>query len=568
MYVGTPLGRAIALDPASGAERWVFDPKIDRNVTYGDFATRGVATWLDDSAQRNAACRRRIFVATAQSQLFALDARDGRPCEGFGQGGMVDLKTGLRIPPFEPQAYSMTSPPTVVNGVVVVGSSVADNSRPDLPSGEVRGYDARTGARKWTWDPIPQQKSDPAHAEWRDGNPARTGSANAWSVMAADPERDLVFVPTGSAAPDYYGGLRPGDNRYANSIVALKASTGEIAWAFQTVHHDLWDYDNASPPALVTITRAGQRIPAVLQATKTGMLFVLHRDTGSPVLGVEERSVPPSDIPLEKASRTQPFTTVTAPLSPHRFTADQVWGLSDADRAACRAAMEGLRNEGIFTPPSVTGTVVIPSNIGGAHWGGLAVDPVRQVAVIPVNRLAATVQLIPREGFNLEQARAKEQRLGDDYEYNFMRGTPYIMRRRILLSPSRMPCTPPPFGTLVAINLETGARLWEVPLGSVSSLVPADVASKMQTDWGSPNLGGPIVTAGGLVFIGAALDRSLHAFDIETGRELWRGTLPASGKATPMSYRLSSGDQFVAIAVGGGGAWGTGDHVVVFRLRR
>jgi quinoprotein glucose dehydrogenase len=568
MYVGTPLGRVIALDPATGAERWVFDPKIKRDVTYGDFATRGVATWLDESAKPNAVCRRRIFVATPQSQLVAVDAADGRPCDGFGQAGMVDLKSGLRIPPFEPQAYSMTSPPTVVNGVVVVGSSIGDNTRPDLPSGEVRGYDARTGARKWTWDPIPQQTSDPASAEWREGNPARTGAANAWSVMAADPERDLVLVPTGSAAPDYYGGLRPGDNRYANSIVALKASTGEMAWAFQTVHHDLWDYDNASPPALVTLARAGQRVPAVLQATKTGMLFVLNRETGLPVFGVEERSVPSSDVPLEKASRTQPFTTATPPLSPHRFAADQVWGLSEADRAACRAAMEGLRNEGIFTPPSITGTVVIPSNIGGAHWGGLAVDPVRQVAVIPVNRLAATVQLIPREGFNLEQARAKEQRLGDDYEYNFMHGTPYVMRRRILLSPSRMPCTPPPFGTLVAINLETGGRIWEVPLGSLSSLVPADIASKMQTDWGSPNLGGPIVTAGGLVFIAAALDRSLHAFDIETGRELWRGTLPASGKATPMSYRLSSGEQFVAIAVGGGGAWGTGDHVVAFRLRR
>lgn len=568
MYVGTPLGRVIALDPATGLERWTFDPKIDRDITYGDFATRGVSTWLDDLAAATAPCRRRIFVATAQSQLFAIDAKDGQPCQGFGKAGMVDLKTGLRIPPFEPQAYSMTSPPTVVNGIVVVGSSVADNSRPDLPSGEIRGFNARTGARQWTWDPIPQTMSDRAFAEWREGNPARTGAANAWSVMAADPQRDLVFVPTGSAAPDYYGGLRPGDNRYANSIVALKASTGEMAWAFQAVHHDLWDYDNASPPALVTLTRNAERVPAVLQATKTGMLFVLNRETGTPVFRVEERAVPASDIPLEKASRTQPFTAVTPPLSPHRFTADQVWGPSDADRAACRAAIEGLRNEGIFTPPSLKGTLVMPSNIGGAHWGGLAVDPVRQIAIIPVNRVAAVVQLIPREGFDLQQTRAKEQRLGDDYEYNFMRGTPYIMRRRMLLSPSRMPCTPPPFGTLVAINLETGARLWEVPLGSVAGLVPSEVASKMPADWGSPNLGGPIVTAGALIFIGAALDRSLHAYDIETGRELWRGALPESGKATPVSYRLASGEQFVAIAVGGGGAWGTGDHVVAFRLRR
>src|SRR5258706_3370013 len=278
MFVGTPLGRVIALDPATGRERWVFDPKIDRDVRYGDFASRGVSTWLDESAPAGAVCRRRIFVATAESQLSALDARDGRPCAGFGQKGMVDLKVGLRIPPFEPGAYSMTSPPVAANGLVITGSSVADNSRPNPASGEVRAYDARTGALKWTWDPIPQDPKDPAYGEWRGAMAQKSGAANAWSVLAADPERDLVFVPTGSGAPDYYGALRLGDNRYANSIVALQASTGKLVWAFQTVHHDLWDYDNASPPALVTVTHRGAPIPAVVQATKSGMLFVLDRE--------------------------------------------------------------------------------------------------------------------------------------------------------------------------------------------------------------------------------------------------------------------------------------------------
>jgi quinoprotein glucose dehydrogenase len=567
MYVGTPLGRVIALDPSTGRERWTFDPKIARDVTYGDFASRGVSTWLDEAAPAEAACRRRIFVATAQSQLFALDARDGRPCDGFGRGGMVDLKAGLRIPPFEPQAYSMTSPPAAVNGLVVTGSSIADNSRPATASGEVRAYDARTGALKWTWDPIPQSPSDPAYGDWRGAMAHKSGGANAWSVLAADPERDLVFVPTGSAAPDYYGALRLGDNRYANSIVALRASTGELMWAFQTVHHDLWDYDNASPPALVTVTRDGARVPVVVQATKTGMLFVLHRETGRPIFPVEERAVPSSDIPLEHAARTQPFTAVTPPLSPHRFSVDEVWGVTESDRTACRAAIAGLRNEGIFTPPSVRGTLVMPSNIGGAHWGGVAVDPTREIAVVPVNRIAAMVQLIPREGFDLRRARAEDQRLGHDYEYNSMQGTPYIMRRRVLLAPSGLPCTPPPFGALVAISLKTGGRLWEVPLGSFTRPVDADLATKIPSGWGSPNLGGPIVTAGGVVFIAAALDRRLRAYDIESGRELWRGPLPESGKATPMSYRLSSGEQFVVISVGGGGAWGKGDYVVAFRLR-
>jgi len=567
MYVGTPLGRVIALDPATGRERWVFDPKIKRDVRYGDFASRGVSTWLDESAAAGTACRRRIFVATAQSQLIALDARDGRPCAGFGRSGIVDLKAGLRIAPFEPAAYSMTSPPLVVKGVVITGSSIADNSRPDPASGEVRAYDARTGALKWTWDPIPQDPNDPAYGEWHGALAQKSGAANAWSILVADPARDLVFIPTGSAAPDYYGVLRLGRNRYANSIVALRASTGQLVWAFQTVHHDLWDYDNASPPLLVTITHDGAKVPAVLQATKTGMLFVLDRENGRPIFPVEERPVPSSDIPGEQASPTQPFTTVITPLSPNRFTLEQVWGVTDADRAACHAAIDSLRNEGIFTPPSVRGTFVLPSNIGGAHWGGVAVDPVRQIAVVPVNRIAAVVQLIPREQFDHERAMTEDKRLGRDYEYNGMWGTPYVMRRRMILSPSGLPCTAPPFGTLVAIDLKTGHRLWEVPLGSFTRPLPAEQAATVPAEWGSPNLGGPIITAGGIIFLGAALDRWLHAYDIETGRELWRGPLPESGKATPMSYQLPSGEQFVAIAVGGGGAFGVGDYVVAFRLK-
>lgn len=566
MYVGTPLGRVIAIDAATGQERWVFDPRIARDIRYGDFASRGVSTWLDATLPADAPCRRRIFVATADSQLHALDARNGLACAGFGRAGRVDLKAGLRIPPFEPQAYTMTSPPLVVNDLVITGSSIADNSRPAPASGEVRAFDARSGALKWTWDPIPQDPGDPAFREWRGALAQKSGGANAWSVLAAEPERDLVFVPTGSAAPDYYGALRLGNNRYANSVVALKASTGAVVWSFQTVHHDLWDYDNASPPALVTVTQNGARVPAVVQATKTGMLFVLNRETGRPILPVEERAVPASDIPLESASPTQPFTAATAPLSPQRFTVDQVWGISDADRAACRATIQGLRNEGIFTPPSLQGTLVLPSNVGGAHWGGVAIDPEREMAIVPVNRIAAMVQLIPREGFNLERVRAAEQRLGDDFEYNLMEGTPYVMRRRLLLAPSKMPCTPPPFGAVVAVDLKTGRIMWETPLGSFAGVVSADLAAKLPPDWGSPNLGGPMITAGGLVFIAAAVDRKLHAFDVETGRELWHGDLPQSGKATPMSYRIASGEQFVAIAVGGGGAWGAGDYVVAFKL--
>ena len=562
MYLSTPFGRVIALDPATGAERWTFDPKIDREAGYGDFTNRGVATWLDERAVSETPCRRRIYVATIDARLVALDAANGRLCADFGAQGSVDLRQGLRVAPFEFQAYQVTSPPAVVNGLVITGSAIADNNRLAPASGEVRAFDARTGALRWTWDPIPQDPGDPAYGTWHDTSAVRTGAANVWSVIVADPERDLVFLPTSSPAPDYYGGRRPGENRYANSVVALRASTGRVVWHFQTVHHDLWDYDNAAPPALVTIRRDGERVPAVLQATKTGQLFMLHRETGAPLFPIEERAVPPSTVPGEEASPTQPFTTVTPPLSPHRFGAEDAWGPTPEDRAACRAMLAGLRSEGIFTPPSLEGTLVVPSNIGGAHWGGVAVDEARAVAVVPVNRIAAMVQLLLARGLDLDSARRESRRLGLDYEYAPMRGTPYVMRRRLLFGPSGLPCTPPPFGALVAVSLTTGARLWEVPLGSFPR---REGAAPPPPEWGSPNLGGPLITAGGLVFIGAALDRAIRAFDVETGLELWRAPLPAGGKATPMSYE-ADGRQLVVVAAGGGDRFGRGDAIVAFAL--
>lgn len=564
MYVSTPLGRVVALDPATGRELWRFDARVNPEGGFGDFVSRGVSTWLDAKVPTGAACRRRVYVATVDARLIALDAATGRACTDFGTQGTVDLRKGLRVAPFEFQAYEVTSPPAIVRGMVITGSGIADNAMLAPASGEVRAFDARTGALRWSWEAIPQDPEDPAYATWRDGSAGRTGAANVWSVIAADSASDLVFLPTSSPAPDYFGGRRPGENRYANSIVALRASTGKLVWQFQTVHHDLWDYDNASPPALVSILRNGARIPAVLQATKTGQLFVLHRETGEPIFPVEERPVPKSTVPGEEAWPTQPFTAGTPPLSPHRFTIDDAWGPTPESQAACRELMKGLRNEGMFTPPSLEGTLVVPSNIGGAHWGGVAADERHGIAVVPVNRIAALVQLLAAEGLNIDSAEAASDRAGEDFEYTRMRGTPYVMRRRLFFGPSGLPCTPPPFGALVAISLATGGRLWEVPLGSLPARegMPPPPAA-----WGSPNLGGPIVTAGGLVFIAATLDRSIRAFDIETGRELWRAPLPAGGRATPMTYE-AGGRQFVVIAAGGGDAFGAGDALVAFALPR
>jgi len=328
----------------------------------------------------------------------------------------------------------------------------------------------------------------------------------------------------------------------------------------------LWDYDNAAPPALTTIRMNGREIPAVLQATKTGMIFILNRETGEPIFDVEDRPVPASNVPGEQASSTQPFTAVTPPLSPQEFSLDQIWGLTEEDRQACFDQIKDLRNEGIFTPPSLEGTLVIPSNIGGAHWGGVAVDPERQIAVMPVNRHASMMQLIPREEYDEDRFKAQDEQSGMDYEYNPMRGTPYVMRRQSLNSPAGLPCTPPPFGALVAVDLTTGNIKWDVPFGSFSRFAEPDEEELIPDDWGSTNLGGAIITKGGLVFIGAALNDRLHAFDIETGELLWKGELPASGRATPMSYKLESGEQHVVISVGGGGSFGEGDYVVAFRL--
>ena len=530
LYFTTGINRVIALDPSTGAQRWSYDPRIDPTLDYGDgLINRGVVTWLDEQRPIGQPCRRRVFEATLDARLIALDAESGTPCHDFGGAGQVSLRdvTGYR-----PGVYHMTSPPAVVDDLVIVGSGINDNGRVEEPAGVVRAFDVRSGALRWSWDPIPPNPQGTA-TQWR------SGAANAWSVMAVDPDRHLVFVPTGSASPDYYGGLRPGDNKWANSIVALRAQTGTVAWGFQLVHHDLWDYDTASPPLLATITRGQQTVPVVIQTNKTGLLYVLHRETGEPVFPVEERRVPPSDLPGEASSPMQPFPATLPPLTPQRFVEADVWGATPADIAACRDSVRGLRNEGIFTPPSIQGTVVMPGQLGGPNWSGYAFESQRGLLIVNTNNLPAKAKLIPRAEFEADRRR-------EDGEYAPSTGTPYVMFRRFLQAPSGLPCSRPPWGVLVALDIGKGAIRWQVPLGSMRGFGPG--ATPLPP--GSISLGGPIVTAGGIVFIGGSVDPYLRAFDVENGRELWKGELPVSGHATPMTYKVA-GRQYVVIAAGG-----------------
>jgi quinoprotein glucose dehydrogenase len=554
LYLSTPFNRVIALDPETGAERWTYDPKIDLSVRYSDFTSRGVSTWLDPERHTGEPCRRRIFAATNDARLIALDAATGNPCTDFGDGGHVDLSRGVgKVYAWE---YGVSSPPAVIYNLVIVGSKVADNQRVDAPSGVVRAFDARTGAVRWGWEAVPPGFS-PENPPGK--NTYQLGTANAWSILSVDPERDLLFVPTGNASPDFYGGERHGLDFYSSSIVALRASTGEIVWRFQTVHHDLWDYDVPAQPTLVTVHRDGQEIPAVAQATKMGRIFLLHRETGQPLFPVEERPAPQGGVMGEPISPTQPFPTAPPPLIPQTLTPDEAWGLTPWDRSKCREQISRLRSEGIFTPPSLQGSIIFPGNAGGTNWGSVAFAPEQGLLLVNTNRIAHVVQLIPRADYAAVKA------ANPDVEISPQTGTPFGMRREVLLSPLGIPCSAPPWGTLAAIDLATGTVRWQVPLGTLRDFLWIPLPLR----WGTPNMGGPITTASGLVFIAAAMDNYLRAFNMETGEELWKGRLPAGGQATPMTYRLrENGKQYVVIAAGGYGRMGTklGDYVVAFAL--
>jgi len=540
LFVCSSFQEVSAIDPGTGKEIWRFDPHLsdDRKLNYpNSFNCRGVAYWKDSAGKG------RIYLAANNRRLYALDAGSGKPIESFGDHGSVQI-TGVKLERGGQMQFSSAS--IVSRGIVVVGSSLDDNQRVDELRGTVHAFDAMTGAAKWSFDPV-------------QGQNLRAGASNVWAPISVDDARGLVFLPTSSPSPDFWGGYRTNDSKYSNAVVALKIETGEVAWSFQTSHHDVWDYDVASQPTLGRVTYKGKTVDALLQPTKQGLLFTLDRETGKPIIPVEERKVPQGAAPGDKLSPTQPFPIAPKPLAPNRIKPEDAFGLTFWDRGKCRDMIKNARNEGIYTPPSTQGTIVYPFTGGGTNWGGLSFDAVRNIAFINTSSAIHLVTLIPAKDIDaLRKAHPHE-------EISYNRGAPFGMWRKTLLSPLGMPCNPPPWGQLHAIDMRDGKILWSVPLGTSEDMAPFSqyVLGKV----GVPNFGGPISTGSGLVFIGAAMDNYLRAFDTKSGAELWKGRLPAGGQATPMTY-MWKGKQYVVIAAGGHEKAGTkrGDQIIAFAL--
>ncbi len=544
LYLCTPFNHIVALDPGTGKELWRFDPKkpLTGNI-YHSQNCRGVSYWAAERrGDQKEFCGKRIFETMSNGVLLAVDADTGKPCTDFGANGRINLN---RFDYKGEGRVASSSPPAIYKNVVIVGGSVEDNRWANTFDGIVRGFDARTGKQLWSWNPIPAAMS------------ARTGAANTWAPMSVDKAHGWVFLPTGSPSLDAYGGNRKDPIPYGNAVVALDALTGKVVWSFQAVHHDLWDYDMPSAPTLVTVNHDGKDVEAVMQATKMGYVFLLDRVTGKPLFPVREQPAPQSDVPGERSAPTQPVPALPAPVTSQSVTPDDAWGALIFDKMKCRDKIAKLRNDGLFTPPSLQGSILHPSFLGGTDWGGVAYDEASGIAVLNSSNVVSSVTLIPRDKFDPRKYDDPEAQVFD------MKGSPYIAVRQVLLSPLGAPCNAPPWGNLTAIDMNTGKTLWHVPFGRVEfwGLV------KTLPSWGAPNQGGPIITAGGLVFIGASPDNVIRAYDLKTGRRVWSGPLPAPAMATPMTYEYGK-RQYVVISAGGyeGFKTDTSDSFVAFAL--
>lgn len=553
LYLCTPHNFVIALDAETGQERWRFDPKVPHSVNRQHLTCRGLSYHAAPAGNEAQSCRQRLFMPTADARLIALDAKTGEICPGFGDNGEVYLWANM--PHVKEGFYYSTSPPVVARDLVIIGGAVNDNVRANEPSGVIRAYDVYTGELKWNWDPGNPDETAPIAA----GETYSASSPNSWSISSADEALGLIYVPLGNQVPDQWGGRRSENSeRFSSSIVALDLESGELRWVFQTVRHDLWDMDVPAQPSLIDIQTDEGPVPALVAPTKQGDIYVLDRRTGEPVLPVREVPAPQGAAEGDWVAKTQPASALT--YEPPKLQGKDLWGATLIDQMMCHIQFHSLRYEGRYTPPSTQGTLVHPGNFGVFNWGGVAVDPVRQMVFSAPAYLAFTSRLIPREDAETTYVSEEEPFLNENF------GSPFAVELKAFVSPIGLPCTAPPWGYVAGADLRTGKTHWLRKNGTVRDRAPIPLPFKM----GVPSLGGPMLTAGGVAFLSGTLDYYLRAYDVSTGRELWKARLPAGGQATPMTYESRSGRQMVVVVAGGHGSLGTkaGDSVIAYALPR
>ncbi len=553
LYYCTPYDRVFALDPETGEERWVYDPKINSEGVLTHIC-RGVSYWEDEQASADQVCRQRIYVATVDARLIGLDAKTGKPCEDFGDKGTVDLMHGVGDE-FRNTGSYPTSPPLVINNKLVAGAMVVDNQSSRAAAGVVRAFDTRTGELTWAFDPVPPSMDPVTVEDVANGEIFTPSTPNSWGLITGDPKSGIVYVPMGNQANDFWGGEeRGGLDYYGTALVALDADTGEVLWHFKVVNHDLWDYDIAAQPVpYEQVTDAG-KVPAVIVATKMGHIFLLNAKTGEPLFPVEERPVPQTDVPGEYTAPTQPFPTKPAPLMPDLEKDDFLAIFGFVGRGECEDLLKKFRYEGIFTPPSLKGSLQFPGPVGGVNWGAVSLNPQTNVAIMSYHRFPFIMTLVPREE-------------GQDYAFP-QHGAPYATLMDLFGTSYGAPCVQPPWSYLTAIDMNTGEQLWNQPFGTLENMVPMGGLFP----WGGMALGGNLQTATGLSFIGATMDNQFRAFDSGTGELLWEVGVPYAAHAMPMSYRLKKNSkQYIVIASGGKGLFEsigsqTGDSLIAYSL--